>query len=113
MRRFYSLLVFMLSGLILTAQSNLPVVHPQALMAPVQLNPHKAQFNKTQSCTDTVEYSISKLTGLPEVDTMDYSTYISGLAQVYHFREQEPSMVLMRTFTSISTVFRETVLRLS
>jgi hypothetical protein len=41
--------------------------------------------NKTKSCTDTIQYPLSKLSGIPEIDTMEISNYISGYAQAYHF----------------------------
>ena len=58
---------------------------------PIQLNqpyPYlhtKAVDNKTINCTDTVRYPGSKLTGLVEADTMDYSTYIGAVSQAYYF----------------------------
>lgn len=66
------------------AQVNLPQVNPQPLNHPY-IDPIKSVNNKMISCTDTVRYPESKLTGLPEVDTMDISTYIGAVSQAYHF----------------------------
>ena len=88
MRKIYLFYLFLCVGLVIKtqvqAQINLPVVDPQPLNHPYHFNV-KSSINKTTSCTDTVDYPQSKLTGLPEVDTMDYSSYISGLAQAFYY----------------------------
>ncbi len=85
MKKIYTLFLFTVITTFLTAQVNLPIVNPQTLNHLVDLKVKKTVNNKTVNCTDTVEYPISKLTGLPEIDTMDITTYISGTAQVYYF----------------------------
>ncbi len=85
MRKFYFLLSFLFFAPFFMAQTNLPGVNPKPLNHNIDLKKNKPINNKTVNCTDTVEYPISKLTGLPEVDTLDIATYISGTAQVYNF----------------------------
>lgn len=86
MRKSYYLFIqLMLITVFGFSQTNLPVVNPQSLNYPITPSHTKNVMNKTVSCTDTVQYPLSKMTGLPEIDTMEISNYISGVAQVYYF----------------------------
>lgn len=85
MKKFY-LFTFLFSFvLLINAQVNLPVVNPQSTNIKIQKKFVENQNLKTVSCIDTVAYPASKLSGFPEIDTMDLSTYISGVSQAYYF----------------------------
>jgi PKD repeat protein len=84
MRRIYLVFLFLFVGIVVNAQINLPTVNPQSLNYPLNFN-QKNTINKTTSCTDTVNYPQSKITGLPELDTMEISNYISGVAQAFYY----------------------------
>lgn len=86
MRKFYFFCFIFLFGITtLIAQSN----HVKPNMISInEIYPYnntvKNLNNKTVSCTDTVRYPGSKLTGLVEADTMKIG-YIEGVSQAYHF----------------------------
>lgn len=84
MKKIYSFIVGAFVSTILIAQpSNINT-------KPLNTNPQNTKYfktqNKTTSCIDTVYYPFLKLTGSPEIGTMNNDpTWITGIAQAYNF----------------------------
>ncbi|PJB15194.1 MAG: hypothetical protein CO118_04690 [Flavobacteriales bacterium CG_4_9_14_3_um_filter_32_8] len=84
MKKFYlfsTLLIFVLLG---NAQVNLLPINSHVINQPFQYNGVKDATNKTAGCVDIISYPQGKATAWLS-DTMDYTTYIGGIAQAYYF----------------------------
>ena len=66
------------------AQVNLPPINSHVINQPSQLNDAKDATNKTTGCLDIISYPQGKATSWLS-DTMDYTTYVGGIAQAYYF----------------------------
>ncbi|MBL4592706.1 MAG: PKD domain-containing protein [Flavobacteriales bacterium] len=86
MRKFYTFILSFIVGIIaLSAQNTMTKPDMISISHPYNYNNGKQLNNKTASCTDTVRYPGSKLTGLVEADTMDISTYLGAVSQAYYY----------------------------
>ncbi|TXB67090.1 PKD domain-containing protein [Vicingus serpentipes] len=81
-KNYTLLLIAILTSSILIGQTNL-LLNPR-LNVPNAEKETRINY-KTTSCIDDILYPQSKLTGLPEIDTMDVATYISGTSQAFYF----------------------------
>ena len=84
MRKFYLFLTFIVTLLLGNAQVNLPPINTHQITQPFNFNHNKEVTNKTTGCLDIISYPQGKATAWL-TDTMDYVTYIGGIAQAYHF----------------------------
>jgi len=83
MKKIYTLLIAILvTTVTLFGQSDL-VLNPR-LNVPIATNNNNDNM-KTTSCVDAILYPQSKLSGVPETDTMDVVNYIGGTSQAFHF----------------------------
>ena len=78
---FLTLLIFVLLG---NAQVNLLPINSHVINQPSQFNGAKDATNKAGGCVDIISYPQGKATAWLS-DTMDYTTYIGGIAQAYYF----------------------------